>query len=318
MIDESEKKGGMPLPPKLDLRKQNILKDRATEVPGITFKPPAGAEVKKPAAPAAVSPVPAAQALKPAAKAKKETSRIPLEVAKPSFKPESAQPSNGPKPVHLQPPAPAPGVLKVSKPATVPQTPSASAEATGLGLTDKRKTSRISLEAALALEAKDMEKPAEGAPKTIRLKRPSETTAGKVLQRPQVAIAGDKGVKADEKVDMSKTARLDELHVEKDGPTPTRRKTIRVKRPTKQPEVKGVSIARADTAERPESKQAEFAVAAEDEPSWIFPVITIAAILVVCVTIYVLVAQTFGPNVSLTRLSYGSPGLDLAWPRKIR
>ena len=45
--------------------------------------------------------------------------------------------------------------------------------------------------------------------------------------------------------------------------------------------------------------------------------IVVAAMLVISLTIYMFAAQAFGPNVSLTRLSYGAPGLDLPWPGKL-
>ena len=39
---------------------------------------------------------------------------------------------------------------------------------------------------------------------------------------------------------------------------------------------------------------------------------------VVClVVVYVLMAQTFGPNISLTTLSYGWPDFDVSWFGKI-
>jgi hypothetical protein len=54
-----------------------------------------------------------------------------------------------------------------------------------------------------------------------------------------------------------------------------------------------------------------------DEPHVLFPLIMVATVIVTCVTIYVLCSQVFGPNVSLTELSYGGRTTELPWPGKI-
>ncbi|MGQ9662868.1 MAG: hypothetical protein ACUVWX_11120 [Kiritimatiellia bacterium] len=171
----------------------------------------------------------------------------------------------------------------------------------------KRRTSRIPLESVLSPEVTAQpEQPA--TPKTIRLKRPEEDATVKLAQPAAPAQAEQKAV-------MGKTARLDEQVPEGAAATITRRKTIKVKRPA--PQAPGVT----GLEKGPMGVPVTLPVAeepSEEECHWAFPVLAIAAILVLCVTIYVFAAQAFGPNISLTRLSYGAPELDLPWPDKIR
>jgi hypothetical protein len=54
-----------------------------------------------------------------------------------------------------------------------------------------------------------------------------------------------------------------------------------------------------------------------DEPGIAWSLVATAAILVALVATYLLASQAFGPDICLTRLSYGAPDLDLAWPGKI-
>ena len=120
-----------------------------------------------------------------------------------------------------------------------------------------------------------------------------------------------------EPVSPSKTSRLDtSLPPEAEGEdvSPTRKKTIRVKRPGERP---GVAAAAAvETA--PAAQPAPGMVQAPARTGWFFPVVALVAVLVSAVTLYVLAAQTFGPmNASLTRLTYGVPSLNLGWPGKI-
>jgi len=204
---------------------------------------------------------------------KRETSKIPLEAA--------TSTEGGPK---------KPKTIRI-KPASAPGAASADAPAKDA----KRETSRISLEAALGTE-----EDAPGAPKTIRLKRPSE--APTVRAKP---------------TEMSQTARLDGAGVE-DAESPTQKKTIKVKRPTERKAVKSVS------ARHPIAPGAAREPAAEpvvDSAHWTFLTFAIASVLICFVLIYVLCAQTFGPNVdqtTLTPLSYGANDMSLSWPGKVR
>lgn len=177
------------------------------------------------------------------------------------------------------------------------------------GLTSKRETSRIPLDAAapepsvakrttarISLEAVLGEGGpagrAEGAPKTIRLKRPGET--------PGVRI-GSPGV-------VAETAGA--------GSSPTVRKTVRVKRAVVAGGPQPVAVARPGGMGLPEDVGAM--AAPSEHVSVVFPLVAIAAIFVAVAVIWMLCAQVFGPDLSLTQLASGKlRGLDLPWPGKI-
>ncbi len=231
-------------------------------------KPAAEKMTPKPAAPA-----PTPLEVKTVMAAKKETSRIPLELAAPS-KPgiSEGKPTEPPKTIRIKPAA-APTAIKIGGPAGGIKPAAPVITATG---DEKRKTSRISLEAAFAEEAA---KPGEG-PKTIKLKRPTEAATIKVGPRPAAAVDGET---------LSKTARLDLPPAEdiEEGPTPTKRKTIKIKKPGVAGTDEGpapVTIARAELS-------AEAAPAAEDETSWVFPALSFVAIIVMVVLIYIILAS---------------------------
>lgn len=236
----------------------------------------------------------------PPAEKKRETSKISLDAAVP--------PNDGTKTIRLKPADS--GGAKVPKPGIITQTPQAKASP----VSEKRKTSRISLEAALAPEA-----PADGdAPKTIRLKKPSEAATVRVGQSAPATKSDTTPV---DKAELSKTS---QIQAEEAKPV-TRRRTIRVKRPTGKRSV-DVGDQPADAPEAPAAEPGEAPVVAampaapvetKDEPNGFFVFSAVAAVLIVCVTIYMFAAQAFGPNSSLTRLSYGAPELDLAWPGKL-
>jgi len=197
-----------------------------------------------------------------------------------------------------------PNVLAPSQPAAaaapVASPQNASAE--------KRKTSRISLESALVPETKS----GEESPKTIKLKRPSEASTVKLAPPP----AGSDGAAAQDA--KSKTAKLDDLPPAEEEISPTRRKTIKVKRPSGAP---GAGVA-ALAGEGGEAPAAAFHAAAApapdtDEPHWSFALTAVAALLLAIVTIWMFCAQAIGPDICLTKLSYGAKTTDLPWPGKI-
>lgn len=243
---------------------------------------------------------------------KRETSKIPLGSAKPMAVLTPSVDGES-KTVRVQPVSPT--MVMPTKPVATP-----------VVVDEKRKTSRISLEAALAPQA---EGASLAAPKTIKIKRPSEAPTVK-------AVVGD----------ASKTAQLD---IEADdemgaGQTPTRRKTIKVKRPTQRPGVHGVTAATpaavaggAVAAASPAMAKPALGVAvAVPQPAMaggpvlqplmftaeklnpFWPITALLTVFVVIATIYMFCAQAFGPNISLTELSYGAKEMDLAWPGKIR
>jgi hypothetical protein len=247
--------------------------------------------------------------------AKKETSRIPLGQAK-SASGESEGGPERPKTIRISPAAQQPsggGQTPEKAPEKKPGADQKQAE--GESKEDqKRKTSRISLESALGMG----EGGKETGPKTIKLKRPG-AGAGKVSGAPQPGKEEEAG-KSKEQV--SKTSQIPEEATPEEGTTPTRRRTIKVKRP-------GQGAGKAPPAPSRPAEQPQAAPAAQQvaasapaqvkEPGITFSLIGIAAAIIVLVTIYVMAAQAFGPNdVSLTQLSYGLPGLDLSWPGQVQ
>jgi len=321
----------------------------ATEIPAIRFRPPVGAETgkratpvfrseapqtPKPGAPAAPEAKPTVFAGKPTPAAaqkgdlpgrtkaedigrkpasKKETSRISLEAATSVLDLEGEQQLKSPGTIPVKPKAAGPPA-EMPRPETLSQPPPApSADM----LSDKRKTSRISLEAALAREGNIAEAPAAG-PKTIKLKRPSEVPTVKISRPPEVMEVKDKEAVAAGKAALSKTARLDLVPAlapagaaapgkaeqpagKQDGIFQTRSKTIRVKRPTPRGEVSALSAAGIAKEEKPEAETSAIEV---DEPGTVFAFIALVAVLLVVVLIYVLTAQAY-------------PQLNLAWPGKL-
>ena len=351
MAEEAEQKSSVPLPPKLDLRRSGVLKENSAagtsaapaatpvgaqssatiriqlqdEVPTVKIVPapasvstPAAGgaaqarptptvEVKKPwgqpspppstaVKPLAVTP-PAAPTADEKPASKSETSRIPLELATPAANAVPGKPTGDVKTIKIKP----------SPAATAPKATAPSAEKP---VDDKRKTSRISLEAALAMEDKGA---AAGVPKTIRLKRPGEPTA-----KASPTLDTIKAASPDAKAVMSQTARLDEEAVEvEEGTSPTRRKTIKVRRPPERPGVKvmagaGAEAATAGGAAEGE-EEAEAGVGVFD---WIaIAAATLTIIASVVVTI-MLASQAWGPNPCLTELSSWKTGPDFAWTGK--
>jgi len=176
----------------------------------------------------------------------------------------------------------------------------------------KRQTSRISLEAALG---SDSEQNSTG-PKTIRLKRPGKTPTVKVNNLD------------DDAKELSKTSKI-EIPSDDSGIPATQKKTIKVKRPTQRRTSKTISVKRqgGNTAEAASTTGASgipiaplsslTPVQAPDTAHWTFIFSSIAAVIIACVLIYVLCAQAFGPNISLTQLAYGAPTVKLPWPGRI-
>ena len=250
-------------------------------------------------------------ARKPASK--KETSRISLEAATsvPDLEREQQPKLPGTirvKPKAAGPPAERPRPETLSQPSPLPPA--------GM-LSDKRKTSRISLETALSREGGIAKAPAAG-PKTIKLKRPSEAPTVKISRPPEVTAVKDKEAVAAGKAALSKTARLDLVPAlaparsaapgkaeqpagRHEGMFQTRPKTIRVKRPTPQAEVSALSAA---GIAKEEKAKAETPAIEVDEPGAVFAFIALAAVLLVVVLIYVLTTQAY-------------PQLNLAWPGKL-
>ncbi|MCK5850660.1 MAG: hypothetical protein KAH23_07060 [Kiritimatiellae bacterium] len=317
MVDDVEEKDGLPLPPKLNLRKQEVQVKPVIPASGtgairsetIKLKPAKPVTLPKltaiktsetaptvapsPIRPASIRSTPVTPASKSAAK--KETSRIPLDAATAASIPGAIVPTQAPKTIRITPkPVASPSTIKLK-----PKSAIHSVAAVGNATDKKKETSRIPLDAALAPESKE----ATG-PRTIRLKRPG---AG-----PQLKTAATRP-KVGERTGLGATTRMEDtaqMDIEEPA-TPTRRKTIRVKRPEQKDAPKAVSIA------KPENTAPLVDTVVEDQPNWFFPFCAVLAIFVVIATIYVFCSQAAGPNPSLSQLSWYIEGPDLGMPMKI-
>ena len=287
MNEDAEKKEGADasVPPRLNLKKTTSLNTPQPEAAA----PEAQAvdddtEEAVPTIRLASAEKPRTVLLKkdPAA-SKKETSRIPLESARPAPAEDMK-----PKTIRIKPAPPAGAAPKPGE------------AAAGDVTAGKRKTSRIPLEAAISSGAQEGDGAAK--PKTIRLKRPGSgakapSTARTVARSP---------------VSLKKTS---EIEVPAGGAAPvTRRKTVRVKRPVARPTVKPAAIARPRDGAAPGVMGA---TVVEDKPLWIFPTMAILGVIAALVLVYVQMAQVFGPDISLTRHSHGWRSLELSWPGKV-
>lgn len=300
----AEKPAAAKVKPQLDAARQGEPRPATARIQVPSAKPEEG-QAPEPAAAAAAAKV------KPTGK--RETSKIPLAMAAPAPG-LAAGADKGTKTIKIKPavmPAGTVGAIPAKK------TPAAAEEPSAPGET-KKKTSRIPLEAALSADVGAKEK--AGAPKTIRLKRPG----GKATVKATPADAAKKPDQAQpDRGTLSKTSRLDESVADTDAATPTRRKTIRVKRPTQVQSVKGISVARSEGAPeepaKPAGLQPPVPLEAEVETvGWFYGLCGIAATIVACVVIYVILAQVFGPDGSMTPLSYGARGLDLSWAGEVQ
>jgi hypothetical protein len=252
---------------------------------------------------------------------KRETSRIPLEMAKPPLG-TAAKPVPGPttirvKPVVIRQTVDLAQAVPDSSGAAPQAAPAVAAPPPVPPASGKSKTSRISLESVLGAQPGVSSQTAEitppegdDEPRTIRIKRASERptvqkSAGAAPQQPAPQPT------------LGQTARL-ELPpetppialAEAGGQSPTRKKTIKVRRPGMEGEEEGApaAVARPQPVAQPTTT---------DVPHWAFGVVASLTVLVFVVLIWVLMAQTFGRNISLTTLSYGWPECDLHWFGKI-
>lgn len=237
---------------------------------------------------------------------KSETAKIPLDVASSGISISNDTPQT--KTIKIKPVA-VPGTIKMGATAPAVATPQAVKAA-------KSQTSKIPLDAVMPTGSADP----DSGPKTIRLKRPGATSTP-VAMPAQPTVAR---IAKDVKSDLSKTSRLDLDDAGIDAPTtPTRRKTIRVKRPTsgttpsldisrsKEPASDGGALPTVGAPVPP------MPIEEVEEKSLISGIASILALFVVCTLIYVLMAQVTGKNGSLSELSYFMPEVNLSWPGRI-
>ncbi|MCK5529174.1 MAG: hypothetical protein KAI74_05785 [Kiritimatiellae bacterium] len=330
MVDEKVSNDDA-LPPKVNLQNSDAIKignSEPVEAPSAPAQavpvPPKAAPVppKAAALPPKVEPVtlkakpvtlkakPATLKAKPISKS--ETSKIPLDVASGITIVDDAPHT---KTIKIKPVA-SPATIKIGA-ATAPEVAPPAAVSQEALNSAKSKTSKISLDSVLPDGAASL----DSGPKTIRLKRPS------VISKPAVTAA-PKAAAVDAKEDLSKTSRLDVAAAEA---TPTRRKTIRVKRPTTSAAAPALNVARpaapASAAAVAPAGGALPSMGAPVPPSAPASVVeekcivsgiaSIFSLLVVFVLIYVLLAQLAGADRSLSRLSYFMPEMNLSWPGKI-
>ncbi len=238
-----------------------------------------GAPVTGHLKPVTIQPAQASDAPAPA-DPKKATSRVDLGDARTGTA-ETGALDAGPKTIRIKP-------AKLGQPAATPA-------GAGAAPDPKRQTSRISLESALAGTDSASSADTDSGPKTIRLKRPSQTPSVKV----------DAGA-------LNKTAQIDTDAV---APTPTQKRTIKVKRPTGGKRGPKVKVgARGGAAAAVGSPAAAVPVAPTpptDGAHWSFITFSIIGLLLTAGAIYVLASQAVGPNHSLTQLSSYKQGPDL-------
>ena len=181
----------------------------------------------------------------------------------------------------------------------------------------KTKTSRISLEAALGAQEPD-----SGAPKTIRLKRPSELKTGSTGQISIPMVAARKTglippVAVPPSVQQSATARLPTQALptasvvnQEEEASPTRRKTIKIKRPAAAAGIK-INVAQTEggAEDAPGEEMQSLSLPAgmrpigaggDDATNPVFLVAAVASLVLTLGLIWILAAQTFGPNAALT------------------
>ena len=275
-----------------------------------------------PGAPAAPESTPAGVPVPPSEMSKHKTTRVELPEI-PTI--SAAEPDSGEfKTVKLRPmAAPIPGSSPLPggpKPPTASQIQAA-----------KSKTSRISLEDALGTSEDMM---ASGAPKTIRLKRPSELSLGATGPIPVAMATNPAAVSPVTSPQQSQTARLPtqtlssgSLPAADDDNSPTRRKTIKIKRPSAATGIK-VNVSQAEGREEGQAGEGTetdmqslslpagmkpIAAIGPDTVHWAFLAAAVAALIVTLGVVWILAAQTFGPNAALTGYT-ALKGPDIAPP----
>jgi hypothetical protein len=287
--------------------------------------PKANTQLISPQGPEAPGLAPASADSGGSATAKKETSKIPLATAlgkTPTIR--SAPLADGPvKTIRIRPKSAS------AQPATAVGDDTAARSADAAGAENaKKKTSRISLDAALTSEQSLFGEADGPRPKTIRLKRPAAGSTVKVTPHSANSAQTDREAREPARATLDETARIEmppAATAPRGAPSPTQRRTIRVKRPT---QFGGAApVAQGSAARVPSVRAGAVAagapmtvapVARAKEPNAVFPIFVIMTLIVSMVTIYVFCAQAIGPNSTYTQYSYAPEGPDLGWPGKIQ
>ena len=258
-MSENEQEANGGVPPKVDPRKLNLARDDAKGAP-----PEASAKRQT-----------ARIDLPPLEAGKKKTSKIPLSAFLPDTGDATAPIGSSEPPETTAVPAPRADELDVLK----------------------KTTSRIPLEAVLA-GTEGIGAAPSVAPKTIRIKRPTQAPTIKLTRTsaPEEAAAAEPGG------GKSKTSRIDLPAESTEAAAPTQRKTIKIKRPEP-----GAQAARTLTISRPETAAVapgEGDKAATETPGLAFSLAAVISLVIVCVLIYVLAVQAL-------------PGLGLSFPGRV-
>jgi hypothetical protein len=258
-----------------------------------------------------------------AAAAKKETSKISLDQAVPT--PGGKLPPVGyarlTDEVSATNAPAVPGLPLLKKPAMNMATISnamSNTQSNDALLTEKRKTSRISLEAVLAAETSEVKKNPT-APTTIRLKKPTDSAGIKIGAPKDLAVPPPT-------IAMNQTAKLDEAA--EDAPTATKKKTIKIKKPGGGFSMDGDRSAASAGGSGSLSPGAgrisaggSAAAYKEGTGSKVFSaislVMTAAALVVISITIYMFTAQVSGVNYCMTITSDYPTGPNLSWGNKL-
>ncbi len=171
------------------------------------------------------------------------------------------------------------------------------------GATSPSKPEADDRESTARIEAKDDAATTAPPPRTVRLKRPSD------LPRPVSVGSDDKAppktvVLKKPGTDESKqsTSRIAVPDSAIESAPPSSRKTIRIKRSAAPSSPKTLTIARPSRSAAPtlpgdaDETLRELEAEVRGEPGVAFSILAIAALLVFCVLVYVLAAQTIAPD----------------------
>ncbi len=174
------------------------------------------------------------------------------------------------------------------------------AETTPAGSDAEQAEDERSTTARIALDSEEDETavPSPEPPRTVRLKRPSSAPRTVVMKK-------TKSEPDDATAEKGTTSRIQVPEGAIPQEPASTRKTIRIKRsgaPAAGGAAKTLTISRPTKSEGPtlsakaDAAREDLESGIADEPGALFGILTIAAVLVLCVLVYILVAQTFAPD----------------------
>ncbi len=305
---------GSPIQRKAVITRKPTLRKPGEAISAPAVPPPPAAQAVPAPAPSAPASAPQGIAIPREEAAKKMTARISLASATGQI------PS-----VAIPPPTDDVKTIKL-KPPTATQSVSPQESAAIAAQAAKSKTSRISLESALSTQPELPPAP-NAAPKTIRLKRPTEmggAPAKPALKPPTTHIQIPQPPHQTGQIPPAAVATPPpEPEQETPDNSPTRKKTIKVKRPGAGGGPK-ISLNKGEGGEAAPGVGDEnlhqlagfdnlTPIAAPDKANPIFIIAAVIAIIMSIDLIWVLAAQLFGPNAAVA--DYATPqGPDVPNP----